>query len=172
MVQRVNSFVVACKDFEQDLVLYYYGELSGADRSKIEAHSESCERCRLYLKELASILPRTVEPDEPPQTFWDNYSREMRHKLAAIQERKSWWETVASLFRPWQVSALAATMVVVLALTLTFGNRIWRTEPPPDEETLVEVLPMVRNLEFFTTMEVLDAMDFLEYWGGQANGTA
>src|ERR671924_2098151 len=129
MVERVNPVVAACKGFEQDLVLYYYGELSGADRSKVEAHSESCERCRLYLKGLASILPRTVEADEPPQTFWDNYSREMRHKLAAIQEQKSWWETLTSLFKPWQVSALAATVIVVLALTLTFGNRIWRSEP-------------------------------------------
>jgi len=171
MVRQEKTVVAACKEFEQDLVLYYYGELTGADRNRTESHIAGCEACRLYLKKMASLLPLTIEPDEPSQAFWDEYSREMRHKLASIHERR--WQTFASFFKPWQIPALAATAVVLLALTLTFGNRLWRpAEPPLDDESFVEVLPMVRNLEFFTTMEVLDAMDFLEYLGGQGNGTA
>jgi hypothetical protein len=65
---------------------------------------------------------------------------------------------------------LAASAVVLLALTLTFGKGLWRSnELPQDEASFMEVLPMTENLEFFTNMEVLDAMDMLEYMGGQSN---
>jgi hypothetical protein len=36
----------------------------------------------------------------------------------------------------------------------------------------MEILPVAENLEFFKTMEVLDAMDFLENMGSPANGSA
>jgi hypothetical protein len=29
----------------------------------------------------------TVEPDEPPQAFWDDYGREMRRKLTEVKEK-------------------------------------------------------------------------------------
>jgi len=68
---------------------------------------------------------------------------------------------------------LATTAVVLLALTFTFGNKAWRAnELPQDEESFMEILPMTENLEFFSNMEVLDAMDMLESMGGQANSAA
>jgi anti-sigma factor RsiW len=173
MAQSGNTLAIACKELEQDLVLFYYGDLNGTDRSKVEAHLTACPSCALYVKELGAILPITVQPDEPEPAFWDNYSREMRRKLAEIDERKSWWQAVETWFQPWRLPALATTAVVVLALTLTFGKAVWRDrEAPPDEEALMEVLPMAENLEFFRTMEVLDAMDLLEYLGNSASGSA
>jgi anti-sigma factor RsiW len=82
----------ACNEFEQDLVLYHYGELSGDSRDQLASHLRACPACASYLKELAALLPLTVTTDEPGQEFWQNYSREMRHKLADLQEKKSWRE--------------------------------------------------------------------------------
>jgi anti-sigma-K factor RskA len=173
MAPRDSALSTACKAFEPDLVLFYYGELSGTERRKVEAHLEDCQPCALYIKELGSLLPLTVEAEAPQADFWDNYSRELRHKLDEISERKSWWQALPEMFQAWSLPALATAAVVVLALSLTFGKSLWRDkEAPAEEEALVEVLPMAENLEFFSTMEVLDAMDLLEYLGNSAGGSA
>jgi hypothetical protein len=122
---------------------------------------------------MAAISALTVKTDEPSQVFWDNYGREMRHKLAEAQEKQSWWRALASSWRPWTLPAFGAAAVVILALTLTLGKDLWRAQDePPADPSLMEALPMAENLEFFRTMEVLDAMDFLEYLSRAPNGSA
>ncbi len=163
----------ACKEFEQDLILYYYGDPAGGESGAIETHIKSCHDCAMYLRGLASLLPKTVKEDEPPSEFWDNYSREMRHKLAEIRDRQPWWHGLYSLFNRWTLPALATTAVIALALTFTLGKTLWSPKSnPTDDEAFMEVLPLAENLEFFKTMEVLDAMDLLEYMGSSANGSA
>jgi hypothetical protein len=173
MAQHERSAAVACKQFEEDLVLYYYGELGGSERPILEGHVQSCQPCQSYLKELESVLPLTVKPDEPPKAFWDDYSREMRRKLAEASERKSWWQSLARFLQPWAIPASATAIMAVLALTLTFGKEFWSSkELPQDDQAVVEILPMAENLEFFKTMEVLDTMDLLENMGGPAQGSS
>jgi hypothetical protein len=173
MAQDNTSVTVACTQWEEDLVLHYYGELHGSERAAVEDHMRVCEPCRFYLKELESVLPLTVKPDEPPQAFWDNYSRELRRKLAEIKERKSWWQGLASFLQPWAIPVSATAAVAILALTLTVGKGFWGSkEAPQDDEAFMEILPAAENLEFFKTMEVLDAMDFLEDMGSPIKGSA
>jgi hypothetical protein len=173
MAQHDKSAAVACTQWEEDLVLHYYGELGGSERTAVEDHMRGCEPCRFYLKELESILPLTVKPDAPPQAFWDNYSREMRRKLTEAEKRKSWWQSLASFFRLWAIPVSATAVVAILALTLTLGKGFWGPkEVPQDDEVFMEILPAAENLEFFKTMEVLDAMDFLEDMGSPVKGSA
>ncbi len=173
MAQPNPSTAVVCRQFEEDLVLYYYGELGASERTTVEGHVQYCQPCRFYLKELESILPLTVKPDEPPQAFWDNYSREMRHKLTDIRERKSWWQSLTSFGQPWVIPVSATVLVALLALTLTVGKGFWGSkEAPQEDEAFMEILPAADNLEFFKTMEVLDAMDFLENIGTTGNRSA
>jgi predicted anti-sigma-YlaC factor YlaD len=173
MVGHENIGPPACREFEQDLVLYYYGELSGSEHDFIESHINDCRGCALSVQRLGSLLPMTVETDEPPPDFWDNYSREMRHKLAEVRERQSWWRRWASSFRPWAIPALATTAVIAVALTLTLGKALWAPRGiPVNDEAFMEVLPMTENLEFFKTMDLLDALDFLEDLGNSAQGSA
>ncbi len=163
----------ACASKEQDLVLYYYGELSDGERAAVKTHTEKCEGCRRYLAEIGSLLPLTAQPDDPPQPFWDEYSREMRRRLAD-NERKSWWQMAAALLlRPWAIPAMAATAVAIIVLTITLGKEFFQPkEIPPEDQSLMEVLPVAENLDFFANMEILDAMDLLESLGGSGNGQA
>jgi anti-sigma factor RsiW len=173
MVTRDNAASKACKNLEEDLVLYYYGELSEAARGDVETHLKGCDSCRAGLSTMSKLMPMTVTPDEPPQSFWDNYSRETRHKLAAVTERKPWWQRFAALFQLLPMPALATGAVVLLALTLTLGRGLWQSSAPSsDDAAFMEVLPIAENLEFFSNMEVLDNMDLLETLGGPGNGTA
>lgn len=171
MVRRKDTLRVACKDFEQDLVFYYYGECDGNDRNRVKTHLEACASCRQFLEDLGTLLPLTVKPDEPPQAFWEGYSREMRRKLMAVQERASWWKGLFTLFHPWSVPALATALVLILALGLTFTKGRWRSQDlPSDEEALQEVLPMAENLEFFKSLDFIELMDLLEAVEGTASG--
>jgi anti-sigma factor RsiW len=173
MAQQDKSAATACQQFEEDLVLYYYGELDRSERAAVKSHLLSCDPCRLYLKELESILPLTLKPDEPPQAFWDNYSRELRHKLSNVRDDKSWWQILASFLQPWAIPLSATAVVALLALTLTLGKGFWGAqEVPQDDQAFMEILPAAENLEFFKTMEVLDAMDFLEDMRSPAKGSA
>ena len=161
--------IAACENLEQELVLYYYGELPAPDRAKLDTHIETCRACALYLKQLENLLPLTRKADEPPQAFWDAYSRELRHKIAGVKEKKSWWRSLAAFFQPWTVPALATAAVAIVAVTLTLGKGLWRSQnTQPDQEALMEILPIAENLEFFKTMEVLDALDVLEEMGSSS----
>lgn len=173
MSHRVHPHSSACRDFEQGLVLYYYGECEGTERSKVEKHLEVCASCLGFLEELAKVLPLTVERDHPSQAFWEDYSREIKRKLAQTEQKSPWWTAVSSLFRPWPVPALATALVLILALTLTLARRAWRPqELAPEEVAFLEILPMAENLEFFKTMDLLDALDLLEAPGGPGSGPA
>jgi hypothetical protein len=173
MPRHHGTMATACTEFEQDLVLFYYRDLTGTDRIHIENHVRDCQRCALYVRELSTILPLTAQPDKPEPSFWENYRREMRRKLERIDDQKSWWRAVTAAFQSWTIPALATSAVVVVALALTFGKSVWRdAEVPADEQALVEVLPMAESLEFFRAMEVLDAMDLLEYLGNSTGGSA
>jgi hypothetical protein len=162
----------ACHEFEQELVLYYYGECGGDERKKVEKHLEGCSSCQRFLADLCRLLPLTINPDEPPQLFWESYSKEMQRKLAAAAQKRRWWRELFPIFRPWPVPALATALVLILALTLTFGKRIWRLQDfPPEEEAVLEILPMAENIEFFKAMDLLDSLDLLEASGGLGNGS-
>lgn len=157
-----------CKDLEKDLILYYYGDCSVEEQERVEIHLKGCPSCSRFLTDLRTFLPLTIESDEPPQAFWEGYSREMRKKLAAVEEKGSWWEGLFSFFRPWPVPALATALVLALAVTFTLTRDMRRSqERPPDEEALREILPIAENLDFFKAMDFLDSIDFLEALEGQ-----
>lgn len=173
MVRHDHTPRAACKEFDQDLVLYYYGECVETERGRVETHLEGCASCRLFLEDLRTVLPLTVKPDEPPQAFWEGYSKEIRLKLAAVEQKGRWWRDLLAPLRPWPVPALATALVLILALTLTFGKRVWRTQDlPPEEEGVMEILPMAENLEFFKAMDLLDSLELLEVGAGLGNGSA
>jgi anti-sigma-K factor RskA len=161
----------ACNELEEDLVLYHYGDLSAEGRDRLATHLRSCPGCATYLKELAALLPLTVNTDEPNEEFWQNYSREMRHKLADMQEKKSWWQELQAALWPWTLPALAGTAVIALAVTLNTSNKT-TTDLPSTDPALMEVLPMAENLELFNNMDVLENIEVLEVMEGSGNEAA
>ena len=172
MVARDKPALKACRNLEEDLVLYYYGEVSESARGNCEAHLKNCEACRASLAEMRSLLPMTAAHEEPAQAFWDDYSRELRRKLDAVTERETWWRRIVGSVAPLPVPALATGAVLLLALTLTLGKGLWQSSTTAlDDEALIEVLPMAEQLDFFSNMELLDNLDLLETLTGQGNGT-
>ncbi|HUF43327.1 MAG TPA: hypothetical protein VMR20_15330 [Verrucomicrobiae bacterium] len=168
MVPQSNMRSTPCSAVEADLVLLHYGDLGGAELDNLKVHVGVCAGCAGYLAELAKLMPLTVKTDEPPQMFWSDYNRELRRKLEDSAASQSWRRTFAQFFQPRWLPAFAAAAVVALALTFTLGKGIWPTQTPvPDDEAILEALPLAENLEFFKAMDFLDDLELLELLGSQ-----
>jgi hypothetical protein len=158
----------ACGDFEADLVLYYYGEGSDPERRRVEEHLKGCERCDRFVSDLRGLLPQMSIKAEMPQSFWDDYYREMVGKLDRERERKSWWRDWMPSFGGWAVPAFGTAMVVVLASALILGKGDWslRSNPAPQEMIPQEILSDSSRLEFFKSLDMLESLNALESMDG------
>ena len=76
----------ACKSFEEDLVLYYYGETDEVEQRRVQQHLSQCVSCQGFLDDLRRWLPQIAKSEPMAPAFWDDYYRETVTKLAR-QER-------------------------------------------------------------------------------------
>jgi len=159
MNEGQNTLENACKEFEADLVLYYYGDDSEADHLRVERHCRECARCRGFLDDLRNLLPRMAIPQELPATFWDRYYNEMVEKLALQRERNSWWKNLFKPVRTWALPAFGTAVVAALALFLVFGRAEHKAVPPQIPQ---EILTDANSLEFFNSMDLLESLGTLE----------
>ncbi len=172
MAQQTEPAATACPQLEADLVLLHYGDLSGVERERLQSHADQCAGCSVYLKELTVLMPLTVKIDTPPQEFWMDYSRELRHKIDASLENKFWWRPIAAFLTPRYLTAFATAATLILALTFTIGRGPWSSKHDLPDDELTEALPVAENLEFFRAMDVLDELELLEVMGNPANDAA
>ena len=170
MAGPTNMGTTACKDFEADLVLLHYGDLGDTECAALQSHVKACAGCAAYLHGLDKLLPLTIKTDLPEQSFWSDYSRELRHKLDAAAEGRSWWQGFAALLQPRLISAFAGAAVLAIALAFIFGRGV-RSVPDlsRNDQAILEAMPVAENLEFFKSMDVLDDLDLLESMGSQGN---
>ena len=163
----------ACPAHEEDLVLFHYGDLAGAEHAAVQTHVTTCPGCATYLNELATLLPLAVKADNPPQEFWLNYNRELRQKIDTAAEKPSWWSALSLIYRPRLITSLGATAVIVMALTFTLGRNYWSArDNAGDDDEVAVVLPVAENLDFYSTMDVLDDLDVLELMGNASGNPA
>jgi hypothetical protein len=171
MTKQTDILPCPCAEQEENLVLLHYGELLGAERDGLETHLQTCAGCTHYLRDLGMVLPLTLKPDQPPERFWTDYSRELRQKLDTA-EKTAWLQVLRDFFQPRRIPAFATAAVIALALAFTLGRGRWPTnDPVPEDAAMVELLPVAENVEFFNAMEVLDNLDLLESMGNQGSAT-
>ena len=164
---RVDKLENACRDFEEDLVLYYYGEGSETERSRVEGHFKACSRCSRFLGDLRRLLPQMVQPQEMPESFWNNYYQEMVDKLAVQRARGAWWKTLLAPVRVWMIPAFGTAAVAVLAIGLVLGKGGWTFQSSrPQQNIPQEVLTDTKQLEFFNSMDMLESLRLLEALDG------
>ncbi|MCH7913320.1 MAG: zf-HC2 domain-containing protein [Deltaproteobacteria bacterium] len=158
----------ACKDFGEDLILYYYGEWQGTERDRVEVHIKDCARCESFLEELSRLLPLSHDTDEPPEAFWEQYSIEMHQKLAALEEKRPWWNSLFDRITPWTYGAVATAFGLILSLVLAFSGGKWLQRYSSEDRLPQEIQSVSGELEFFKTMELMEVLELLE-GVGQSN---
>ncbi len=160
MKPRTHALEKACKEFEADLVLYYYGDDCETDHVRVEVHCSECARCRRFLDDLRQLLPQMAQPKEMPGTFWDSYYNEMVQKLAAERQQRSWWREFFGSMRVWALPAFGTVAVASLAFLFVFnsGSHRTRTTTPIPREILADP----HSVEFFKSMDLLESLSTLE----------
>lgn len=167
MKERINTLRAACKDFEEDLVLYYYGDNSATERSRVESHLESCSPCSEFLEDLRNLLPTMAKPSELPPSFWDSYYRETVEKLAELEERKFRWRNLFAPMRGWMLPAFGTAAVAIFAIALGMSKGDWHfTSSQPRTKIPQEILADTNQLEFFKSMDMLESLSKLEALDG------
>ena len=104
-----------------------------------------------------------TRPEELPQSFWDNYYREMVGKLAVHRERSTWWRSFFAPMRVWVVPAFGTAAIAVLAVALVLGKGGWSFQPNRSQQNIPsEILTDAKQLEFFNSMDMLESLHVLE----------
>jgi Putative zinc-finger len=148
-------FESACKSFEEDLVLYYYGEINDAEKHRIEQHLSGCQSCGRFVGDLRRLLPHMTNSQEFPQSFWDSYYRETLAKLAKQEEQRGWWKNLFAPMKMWMLPAFGTVAVAVLAIGLLFGKGdSTRFSEKSSDAIPQEILADAKELEFFESLDM------------------
>jgi anti-sigma factor RsiW len=139
------------------LIGYLRGELDAEERGRVEAHLAECAACRATASDFQAILTRLAADAPPlPEPAWSRYCAEIRARLeASVPSPASQWLHPF----PMAVTAAAATIAVVLALTL--GERAMA--PNGDVASLEDAAfaPRFDTVEFFEELDVIRNLDRL-----------
>jgi hypothetical protein len=158
-----KKLVTMCKGFEEDLVLYYYGEIGDAEKEKLEQHLGNCVGCGRFIEDLHRFLPQMVLLEELPQSFWDDYYRETVAKLRQQREQEFYWRDLFAPIRMWMIPAFGTAAIAALALgaVLSKGN-LSSLYNQPAERIPTEIVTDTEQLEFFRSLDMLEALSALE----------
>jgi len=167
MENRIAPLEGACKNYEEDLVLYYYGESGAAEHATVEQHMAQCQPCRKFVDDLGRVLPQMAPKPELPQAFWDSYFRETMAKLDEQAARQSWWRRWLAPMNGWLVPAFGTVAVAVLAIVFMLEKRdVVSTIDSATANIPAEVLVDSNQLEFFKSLEILESLSTLEAQDG------
>jgi anti-sigma factor RsiW len=140
---------------ETALVPYARGELAPAERARVAAHLEACDRCRVALTDVRAVLGALSPPPAPAEPHWGRYRAELRARLVARARPPRWWQ------RPMPIAVSAGLAAALLLFTLrpTPVERPATSLTQLEETTLGARLDMLEHYDVVSRLDMLDAMD-------------
>ncbi len=118
-----------CPKVKKHLIDYLEGTLSSKKMAAIHLHLHDCETCAKEEQDLSGVLGkvRTLNPQDPGETFWKEFPAQVSAKLHATQagetptfrDRFSWWFYPMQYSRRW-LQAGFSVFFVALASILVF----------------------------------------------------
>lgn len=153
----------ACKNFEEDLVLYYYGECDATEQRRVSEHLAACVSCRGFLDDLRRWLPQIAQAEPMTPAFWDSYYRETLAKLERQEEKEPWWRSWFAPRPMWMVPAFGTVGVMLLVVGLLFGKGNLSSFMQRSAANIPqEILADENQLQFFESMDLLESLSRLE----------
>lgn len=135
-----------CEEIQQSISRYLDGDLPASDDAAVLAHAASCAACREFLR--SSLSLRSALQSEPAPAVPARLDR----RILAIRPRSP-HPSAASLARRWwnirlplPVPAIAATLVVLLALSV-FLIRAATVPAAPAQTTRAEYILTLETVE-------------------------
>lgn len=137
----------------EDLLLYYYGELDGQRHRELAEHLATCAACSKEWQRLQDSLERVPRPTielEPAETR--KFAARVAARAQRRDHRKLWL---------WG-GALTATAVLALSLIARPPGIV-----PGQEGKLVADAAMVQELDLLQNLDLLEELDLLQDLAGQ-----
>ncbi len=118
---------------DEELLLDFYGEGTAADRTRVQAHLEQCEQCRVLDQELRTVLTAvdTAPITDPPSSF----EREMWARIEPLLPVQHTWRTRWTAMMPRLAVAASVGILMVAAFS---AGRVWERPRPGGSEPAVE----------------------------------
>jgi len=140
---------LSCKEFQNQIVLSLYEELSEIERTHLEAHVLECGDCRQVHDENAGfhhVLAQQTSAWEIPSDLLVESRRALADELDRIEKKRSWWSipTFSVVFTPMRMLESAALVAMGLALGVYVSNhRAAKLQPVTAglESSLVSEIP-------------------------------
>jgi hypothetical protein len=113
---------MTCKEYQHQITLLLYDELSESARFELETHLHNCESCQgAYESEKAmhSVLAEdAIGWDDIPSDLLVESRKALADQLDRIEKRRSWWRVPAFsvVFTPMRLLESAALVAMGLAL--------------------------------------------------------
>ena len=122
---------------EEDMVMHYYGEAD--DLRLAGAHLAECGECRRAFDELSKTLQAmaAIEVPERDDAYGARVWSRIQPRLAAEQERRTWWRALPAMVT-WPRLATAGALAVLLVAAYVAGRS---SAPPPQPEALRAGVP-------------------------------
>lgn len=142
-----------CKDYEELLVLYHYGELGPSESEHVAAHLNSCPAC---VKELAEISRLIAAVPEHAPTQWET-ARAVKGVMDSISEvRAGRW--VGKLL-PAYIAAAAAVAAIILSVTIP---RFIDRESQENQILAQSDWEVLENYDVIKDYDVIEQMDNID----------
>lgn len=137
---------MSCKQIQELLPLYVGRDLDEKRERLVATHVESCPACAAETKEYRES--RQLLQEFVPPAFSDTvYANMRRDVLREVESTKStgptFAETIANLFRPRLVWAMATVVLIAFAL---FGLYVMTSRQPAPNQTARKPTPAVQTV--------------------------
>jgi hypothetical protein len=120
---------MTCKEYQHQITLLLYEELSDSARFELETHLQNCANCQgAYESEKAmhSVLAEdAMRRDDIPSDLLVESRKALADHLDRIEKRRSWWRVPAFsvVFTPMRLLESAALVAMGLALGVYVSNQ-------------------------------------------------
>jgi len=151
-----------CREYQHQITLLLYQELSENERPGLEAHLHDCESCKHFYEEqegMHVVLAEDAAAFEVPADLLVESRRALADELDLIERKRPWWRVPAFsvVFTPMRVLESAALIAMGLAFGVFVSNQsVQQTSNPsaPTGTEQISVIPRngsVSNLRIVST---------------------
>jgi hypothetical protein len=144
---------------DRDVVLYFYDEMTPADRGEMDVHVRGCPACRERLDDLKTIrsaLAQQPVVDAPPAGDWSGFTRRLEVAIGVVSPKSGRDRDSARTDeggRPTRFSVRHLAAVAAMLAVVTFGlYAAWKARsanPAPPATSAAQnppaTQPVVRN---------------------------
>jgi hypothetical protein len=156
--------MMSCREYQHQIVLFLYEELSERERTALDAHLNECSGCKEIFEEQQSlhhVLGEDASAWEVPADLLVESRRALYDELDRVEEKahkRKWWHvpTFSVVFTPMRMLESAALIALGLALGVfvsqqqAVSTEVASTAPDPAFMSTIPANGTVSNLRIVT----------------------